>query len=94
MLGDRATDEAVERINAQLGLDRPILVQFGAVPRATSCEGDLGNSIHLKIPVLALIVERLPVTLMLTAYAALLAFAARRAARLRRRLRRDRGADA
>ena len=34
--------------------------------------GDLGDSINLKIPVLRLIGERLPVTLFLTAYAAML----------------------
>ena len=28
ILGERATDEAVARINRQLGLDRPIPVQF------------------------------------------------------------------
>ena len=28
ILGDRATDETVERINAQLGLDQPLPVQF------------------------------------------------------------------
>ena len=72
ILGERATDEAVERINAQLGLDRPLPVQF-ALFLERFLEGDLGSSIHLKVPVSQLIEERLPVTLMLTAYAALLA---------------------
>jgi peptide/nickel transport system permease protein len=72
VLGERATDEAVERINAQLGLDRPIPVQF-AIFLQRFLEGDLGNSIHLKIPVARLVRERLPVTLLLTAYAAVLA---------------------
>jgi peptide/nickel transport system permease protein len=72
ILGERATDEAVERINARLGLDRPLPVQF-ALFLERFLEGDLGSSIHLKVPVSQLIAERLPVTLMLTAYAALLA---------------------
>jgi len=29
MLGERATDEAVARLNRELGLDRPIVVQYG-----------------------------------------------------------------
>ena len=50
ILGERATDEAVERINAQLGLDRPLPVQF-ALFLERFLEGDLGSSIHLKVPV-------------------------------------------
>jgi peptide/nickel transport system permease protein len=71
ILGERATDEAVQRINAQLGLDRPIPVQF-AIFVENFFRGDLGSSIVLKAPVLGLILDRLPVTLFLTAYAALL----------------------
>ena len=52
ILGDRATDAGVERINAQLGLDRPIPVQF-ALFLERFLTGDLGNSIHLKLPVSA-----------------------------------------
>jgi peptide/nickel transport system permease protein len=72
ILGERATDEAVARINAELGLDRPIPVQFG-IFLEHFFRGDLGNSIVLKVPVLDLIVQRMPVTLLLTAYAAVLA---------------------
>lgn len=72
MLGDRALDADVERINQSLGLDRPIPVQFVYfVERVFT--GDLGNSITLKLPVMTLILQRLPVTLMLTAMAALIA---------------------
>jgi peptide/nickel transport system permease protein len=72
MLGDRAIDADVERINAKLGLDRSIPVQFLYFTRAVFT-GDLGNSIGLKLPVLELIMKRLPVTLMLTAMAAIIA---------------------
>ena len=69
ILGDRARDADVVRINHELGLDRPIPVQFlhfvGNV-----ATGDLGNSITLKQPVARLIAQRLPVTLLLTAMAA------------------------
>lgn len=71
ILGDRATAEIVERTNRELGLDQPLPIQFGVFVR-NLLQGDLGDSISLKIPVLRLIGERLPTTLFLTAYAALL----------------------
>jgi peptide/nickel transport system permease protein len=93
ILGERATDEAVERINARLGLDRPLPVQF-ALFLERFLEGDLGSSIHLKVPVSQLISERLPVTLMLTAYAALLAVLLAVPLAFVGALRQGRGADA
>jgi peptide/nickel transport system permease protein len=72
MLGDRAIDADVERINAKLGLDKSIPVQFLYFAR-TVFTGDLGNSIGLKLPVIELIANRLPVTLMLTAMSAVIA---------------------
>ena len=72
MLGDRAIDADVQRINAKLGLDQPIPVQFLYFTKAVFT-GDLGNSIGLKLPVIELIAHRLPVTLMLTGMAALIA---------------------
>ena len=72
MLGDRAIDADVARINAKLGLDKPIPIQFLYFAHAV-LTGDLGNSIGLKLPVLDLIAQRLPVTLMLTAMAAIIA---------------------
>jgi peptide/nickel transport system permease protein len=71
LLGERATDEAVARINAQYGLDKPIPVQFG-IFLENFFRGDLGDSIVLKTSVLGLILNRMPVTLFLTALAALL----------------------
>jgi peptide/nickel transport system permease protein len=72
MLGDRALDADVVRINASLGLDKPVIVQFFYFVRRVF-SGDLGNSITLKLPVVTLIAQRLPVTLMLTGMAALIA---------------------
>ncbi|MGV2100990.1 ABC transporter permease [Rhizobium sp. 21-4511-3d] len=72
MLGDRALDADVERINRQLGLDQPLPVQFlYYVERIVT--GDLGNSIGLKVSVMSLILQRLPVTLMLTLMSAVIA---------------------
>jgi len=72
MIGDRATDADVARINAQLGLDRPIVVQFGIFVEQFF-QGELGDSIVNRTSVLGLIAHRLPATLFLTAFAALLA---------------------
>lgn len=72
ILGDRVTDEAVARINRQLGLDQPLPVQFW-IFFTNVLQGDLGNSINLKVPVTRLIAERLPVTLLLTLYAGVVA---------------------
>lgn len=74
MLGDRATDEAVNRLRTQMGLDRSILEQF-FIFLSNSLRGDLGTSIAYRLPVTTLIAERLPATLMLTAMASLLALA-------------------
>ncbi|PNY81465.1 ABC transporter permease [Deinococcus koreensis] len=71
ILGDRATTEIVERTNRELGLDQPLPVQFLIFAR-NLLSGDLGDSISLKVPVMRLILERLPVTLFLTVYAAVL----------------------
>jgi len=72
ILGDRARDEDVVRINAELGLDQPLAVQFLIFVKSIAT-GDLGNSIHLKVSVASLIADRLPVTLSLTLLAALIA---------------------
>lgn len=72
MLGDRATEEAVVRLRAQMGLDQPLWTQFLLFAGRT-LHGDFGTSIALRVPVTAVIAERLPATLMLTALATVLA---------------------
>lgn len=70
MIGDRATDTDVNRINQQLGLDQSLPVQFAGFVRQVA-SGNLGNSYAMHAPVTAVITERLPVTLLLTGMAAL-----------------------
>ncbi|PTW61354.1 peptide/nickel transport system permease protein [Breoghania corrubedonensis] len=72
MLGDRGREADIARINAQLGLDKPLVVQF-LYFIANVFSGNLGNSIALRVPVTTLLVERLPVTLLLTGMAAAIA---------------------
>ena len=72
ILGDRALDADVERINRELGLDRSMTIQFLAFLKSV-LTGNLGDSIHLKVPVMELIQKRLPVTIMLTIMASSIA---------------------
>jgi peptide/nickel transport system permease protein len=72
MIGDRATGADVARINAELGLDKPVPIQFLYFVRRI-LSGDLGTSFALRLPVSQVIVERLPVTLLLTGMSAALA---------------------
>jgi peptide/nickel transport system permease protein len=74
MLGDRASDEAIRRLTSQLGLDQSIFAQFLTFLEAVS-RGEFGTSLAFRVPVTSLIAERLPVTLMLTGMATLIAIA-------------------
>ena len=72
MLGDRAKDADVLRINHDLGLDQPLPVQFLYFAKAM-VTGNLGESNSMRLPVIQLIEQRMPVTLLLTAMAAIIA---------------------
>src|SRR6478609_4711161 len=74
MLGDRASDEAVNRLKQQMGFDRSIFEQFVIFVRS-ALRGDLGQSIAFRVPVTQVIAERLPVTLALTGLATVIALA-------------------
>ena len=70
--GLEASPETVERIRRDLGLDRPLPVQFVSfVGRAV--QGDLGISIRTGLPVAGEIADRLPLTLLLAAAGAIVA---------------------
>jgi peptide/nickel transport system permease protein len=64
--GDFATAEDIARIGRQLGLDRPLHVQFVAWV-GQILRGDLGTSIFSHLPVSRLIRQRLEPTLVLSA---------------------------
>jgi ABC-type dipeptide/oligopeptide/nickel transport system permease component len=72
MLGERATSEDMARLRAQLGLDRPLYVQYAEFV-ARAVRGDLGTSIRTGRPVLLEIGEQCPATVTLTLSATLLA---------------------
>jgi len=64
MAGDAATAEQIERIRAGLGLDRPIVVQFG-IWASNLLQGDFGSSYFYKMEVTQLIGQRIEPTLAL-----------------------------
>jgi ABC-type dipeptide/oligopeptide/nickel transport system permease component len=72
MLCETAAQEDVDALRARLGLDRPLLEQYGAFLRGV-VRGDLGTSLRTNQPVTEAIVERLPATLELAAAAMLVA---------------------
>ena len=72
MLGDHASDATVERLTHQMGLDRSLGAQLWAYLVAV-LHGDFGVSTAFQIPVLRLIADRLPVTLLLTGMALVIA---------------------
>jgi len=61
MLGEGAAPEDVAQLRARLGLDRPLLVQYGSFLQGLA-HGDLGVSLRNDQPVLEQIVERMPAT--------------------------------
>ena len=65
MLGDRASDELIDRTRHALGYDRTIFEQFWIFLQRVVVF-DFGESVTMHVPVMRLIGDRLPVTLMLT----------------------------
>jgi peptide/nickel transport system permease protein len=63
--GDNATPAQVALIKHQLGLDKPLLLQFG-IWAGEIVRGQFGTSIFSGVPVMELIKERLPATISLT----------------------------
>jgi peptide/nickel transport system permease protein len=69
-----ASQQEIDRVRAELGLDRPMLIQLGSWYRGIA-RGDLGDSVLLGRSVTRSILERLPVTLSLSGYALVLTLA-------------------
>jgi ABC-type dipeptide/oligopeptide/nickel transport system permease component len=74
MLGGKASQEHVDEVERQLGIDRPLPEQYvdfvSGIP-----QGELGESIILRRPVSSVIGERLGPSVFLLAYATLIAVA-------------------
>lgn len=62
--GDKATESQLEQIRKNLGVDRPILAQYGTF-MGKALTGDLGFSYRNQQPVAPIILRRIPATLSL-----------------------------
>ncbi|HWV34234.1 MAG TPA: ABC transporter permease [Thermomicrobiales bacterium] len=69
---DNPSPEQIAAIRSQLGLDKPLPVQFFNYVKQLA-QGNLGQSITYKQPVFDLIMSRLPATLLLTVTSAVIA---------------------
>ncbi len=72
MLGETAPQEDVDELRRRLGLDRPLLQQYGLFLGGV-VRGDLGTSLRTGAPVTGQILERMPATFELAAAAMLVA---------------------
>jgi peptide/nickel transport system permease protein len=72
--GPAATKEAIEQIRTQLGLDKPLIMQFGDYVTDLA-KGNLGNSLTTGQPVLTEIRNRLPASAELTLFGLILSMA-------------------
>lgn len=73
MLGENATQEMIQELRHQLGLDKPLVVRYAGYLWKL-LHGDLGRSIREMAPVSQLIGDTWPATLELTAAAMFLTF--------------------
>lgn len=64
LAGEGAPQEFIEALRVDYGLDKPLLQQLGTY-LGTLLQGDLGYSFAYRRPVIEVIVERLPATLLL-----------------------------
>jgi len=71
MAGVDASPEDVARLHHEMGLDRPLYVQFGLFLEQ-AVRGDFGNSLRYGSSALPVVVERLPATIQLTVAAMVL----------------------
>jgi ABC-type dipeptide/oligopeptide/nickel transport system permease component len=72
MLGDSAAPDDVAALRQRLGLDRPLLAQYGSFMKGVAT-GDLGTSLRTNQKVAAAIAERMPATFELALAAMLVA---------------------
>src|SRR6476660_6975131 len=72
MAGEERDPAVIEQIRHQYRLDQPIPVQYVYWMKGVF-SGDLGESMRIHVPVLALIREKLPVTMQLAAMAIVIA---------------------
>jgi ABC-type dipeptide/oligopeptide/nickel transport system permease component len=70
--GPDAPESVVQRVRAELGLERPLYVQYASF-LGRAVQGDLGRSLRSRAPVIDEILARFPATLELTTVSMLMA---------------------
>ena len=73
MAGEERDPGVIAQIRAQYRLDQPIPVQYVYWVKGV-LSGDFGESLRIKVPVLSLIKQKLPVTMQLASIAIIIAF--------------------
>lgn len=63
MIEPNAPPEAIEKIRSRLGLDQPLIVQYGNFLSDVALRGDFGISLRQGISAFHLVIDRLPATL-------------------------------
>ena len=64
ILGEFASEESLEALREEMGLNDPLLVQYFRFMKDLILKGDLGNSYQTGRPVLDTILERYPMTML------------------------------
>ena len=72
MAGEERDPNVIAKIRQQYRLDEPIVVQYVYWAKGV-ISGDFGESLRIKVPVLDLIVQKLPVTMQLASMAIIIA---------------------
>lgn len=72
LLGNHATPENLAALRRQMGLDHSVLYQFWVYVSGLAT-GQFGYSVTMSVPVSELIIDRTPITLLLTAMSAIIA---------------------
>lgn len=72
MLGESVASADRAQLRAELGLDKPLVMQFAGY-LGKLVQGDLGRSIHTQAPVAGMLAERIPATAKLAVSALLIA---------------------
>lgn len=73
MLGERANEEALERLREQLGLNQPLHIQYANYLKRILLEADFGRSIITNNPVIKEIAQKFPATVELALAAMIIA---------------------
>ena len=92
MLGTHATEERIAELHQEMGLDRPIYEQY-LLFIGGALQGNLGTSLFARRPVLQVLSERMPVTLLLVVYAISLSLIITLPLAMTAALKRDKAAD-